>query len=163
MNPTLRLFFVVALLWALELCLLPSIRLVRVLLFPLLLLLIFLGFQLSSVRFLWFYGMLIGLLRDLATGAFFGGFICTFGLVGWLLGAVRHLFEREDPLIQGVWAGILTGVSCFVYGLFLIFADPAVGWNRWSWGVIPAAMVLNGGCAVWGFPRLQRFLRMTGR
>ena len=93
------------------------------------------------------------------TGAILGGFACTFALVGWILNSSRHLVEREDPLVQGIWAGILTGISGLVYGILLKCADPAMGWNGWMGWFLPVAMVANGMFAAWSFPRLQRIFR----
>ncbi len=128
---------------------------------PLLLLLIFLGLQLPSGRFLWAYGACLGFFRDLTTGGLFGGFVCSYSLIGWILGTSRHLVEREDPLIQGIWAGLLTGIHGLSYGLLMTLADPVMGWNRWGLGLLPLSMGLQGIAAAWGFPRLKRFLRKT--
>jgi hypothetical protein len=85
-----------------------------------------------------------------------GGFACAFGLIGWTLGMSRHLVEREDPFIQGIWAALLTGFLSLLYGLLVTFADPVVGWNRWWWVATPVVMVVNGCLAAWGFPKLQK-------
>ncbi len=147
------------LLWGVELFFFSQVPVLRILAAPLLLFLIFVGFRLPSGRFLWAIGAALGFLRDIETGALWGGFACTFALVGWILHSGRHLVEREDPLVRGIWAGILTGISGLVYGVLLQCADPAMGWNGWMGWFLPAAMVANGMVAAWSFPRLQRILR----
>ncbi len=146
-------------LWMLDFLFLSGTGGLRLLVSPLLLFLIFIGFRLPSTRFLWAWGAGLGLLQDLATGGSFGAFACTYALVGWGLGGIRHMFEREDPLVQGVWAGILAGAALLLYGLVVAWSDPAIGWHRWIWWMIPLTAISNGVCAVYGFPRLQRFLR----
>ena len=82
------------------------------------------------------------------------------GLIGWVLNSTRHLVEREDPLVQGIVAGVLSGVSGILFGLIVTLAEPGgLGWNRWVVWTLPVAMGVNGLCAAWGFPRLQRILR----
>lgn len=125
---------------------------------PLLIFLVFLGLKLPSGRFLWGYGALLGFLKDLATGGLFGGFTLTFIGMGWLLGAGRHWVEREDPLLQGIWVGLFTGLGTVLYGLLVNGMEPGIGWNRWGWIHVPLAMVLNGLLATWAFPRLQRIV-----
>ncbi len=149
------------LLWGVDIFLLPQVPFLSWILNPLLLFLIFLGFRLrlSSVRFLWLIGLGLGFLRDLGTGALWGGYACAYGLVGWILGSTRHLVELEDPIIQGIWAGILSGIGCLGYGVLLTAADPALSWNRWAGWTLPLSMAVNGISAAWSFPRLQRILR----
>ncbi len=130
----------------------------RWLLDPLLLLLIFLGLTASSTRFLWAVGIGWGAMRDLASGGPFGLYLCTFALVGWIVGGIRHWMELEDPLIQGVWAGLLTGLAQGLAYLWLTRADPMIGWNDWGWIVIPASMAAQGMAAFWSFPYLKRAL-----
>ena len=156
-----RIWVIAFLLWSLELLLSPRIPVVWVFVDPLFLLLIFLGLNLSSAKFLWLYGVVLGMLKDVATAGLFGGYTCTFALMGWFLEWSRHLVEREDPLVQGVWVGLLVGLNSLVYGLLITLADPAVGWNRWWWGITPIAMLASGGCAMWSFPRLRQFLKGT--
>ena len=91
--------------WSFDTFILSLFPLLRSVMDLLLLFLIFLGFKLPSTRWLWVYGLGIGLLKDLTTGGWFGAWSCTFALIGWILGAIRHLLEREDPLMLGVWAG----------------------------------------------------------
>jgi len=151
--------FWIFLFWGVDLLFLSRVPLLRWMVDPLLLLLIFLGFRLPSGRFLWLIGMGLGFLRDLGTGSLLGGFACTFALIGWILNSTRHLVEREDPLVQGIVAGILSGASGILFGGLLTLADPAVGWNRWVLWILPVAMGVNGICAALGFPRLQQILR----
>lgn len=157
----IRFFLCGLALWGLELFFLPAVPLGREGVDPLFLFLIFLGFQLPGVRFLWLYGALIGFLKDLSTGGLFGAFSLSFCGVGWILGASRHLLEREDPLIQGIWTGLLAAVNQAAYGILVTWADPAMGWNLWGWAVVPVAMGVNGGLAAWGFPKLQKIVNDT--
>jgi len=150
-------FWVIAL-WGMELFLLPTVPLLSMSLDLLFLLLVFLGFRLPSARFLWLHGICLGLLKDLSTGGPFGVFALSFAWIGWMLGAGRHLVEREDPLLQGIWAGMLTLIHGLVYGLLAALADPAIGWNRWLWLILPAQVACSVGLAMWGFPRLQRVM-----
>ena len=153
---TSRLLWILLGLWTLDFLLLSRILFIRWGLDLLLLFLIFLGFRLPSDRFLWAVGLGLGFLRDLTTAGLWGGFACTYGLIGFALGSGRHLFEREDPLIQGIWAGILSGVGTLIYGILVSVADPAVGWNRWVWVELPLLMGANGACAIWLFPKFQK-------
>ncbi|MBI3333519.1 MAG: hypothetical protein HYZ93_05460 [Candidatus Omnitrophica bacterium] len=154
----LRFFLCGLILWGVELVVLPALPLVGMAVDPLFLFLIFLSFRLRSVRFLWLYGAGIGFLKDLAAAGLFGAFTLSFCGVGWVLGVSRHLLEREDPLIQGIWTGLLAGVNAAAYGVLVTAADRSVDWNLWGWAVIPLVMAVNGGLAVWGFPRLQRIV-----
>lgn len=122
---------------------------------PLFLVLIFISFRIRSARFLWLYGVALGFLKDLATGGFFGASGLTFGGVGWLITVGRHLVEREDPIVQGIWAGLLSMIQGLAYGLLMIGIDPAVRWTP-GWGILPVLMLVNGGIAAWGFPRLEK-------
>ena len=153
-----RLWRIVFLLWCLEILLTLFFPSLWAWVDPLFLLLIFLGLHRASPRYLWLYGIFLGFLKDLATSGLFSGFTCTFALIGWLLESSRDWVEREDPLVQGIYAAVLTGFHNVVYGLLVILADPIVGWNRWWWGIVPLAMLISGGCALWGFPRLRRAL-----
>ena len=94
-----RIPFVILGVWLFDLFLLPLFPFLKGRVDLLLLVLIFLGFRLSSSRFLWCYGLGLGLLKDLTTGGFFGAWSCTFALIGWILSTTRHLLEREDPLV----------------------------------------------------------------
>ena len=125
---------------------------------PLFLFLVWLGLQLPQGRFLWLWGVGLGFLKDVATGGLFGSFSCTFGLIGWLLATARHMAEREDPLIQSFWAGILTALHGLLYGVILTLADPAVGWRAGWLGWWFLSVILSVGCAAWGYPRLKRTL-----
>ncbi len=133
---------------------------VWLLLDPLFLLFVFYCLRFPSGRFLWLQGIFLGFLKDLITGGLFGGWACSFGLIGWVLGATRDLVEREDPVIQAVWAGLLTGLNGIFYALIITLADPAIGWNRWWWGAVPLSMGVSVGCALWVFPRLHRLLKV---
>lgn len=124
---------------------------------PLLLVLIFIGFRIRSARFLWAYGVALGFLKDLVTGNLFGVSGATFGLVGWLMASARHLVEREDPILQGIWAGLLSMIQGLATALLLMAMEPAVR-SIPGWGILPALMLVNGGIAAWGFPRLERWL-----
>ena len=126
---------------------------------PLFLLLVWLGLELPNGRFLWLWGAGLGFLKDCVTGGLFGSWTCTFGLVGWILGRTRHIAEREDPLIQGIWAGILTAMNALFYGLLMTLADPTVGWNRGWWGVWLLSIIVSMGCATWSFPRFKGILK----
>jgi len=124
---------------------------------PLLLVLIFLGFRIRSARFLWAYGVALGLLKDLAIGNLFGISGAAFGLVGWLIASTRHLVEREDPILQGIWAGLLSMIQGLTAVLLLMAMEPAMR-SIPGWGILPVSMLINGGIAAWGFPRLERWL-----
>ena len=117
---------------------------------------IFLGFWLRSNRFLWLWGAGMGAIKDLMTGSLFGGFACSYAFIGWLMGGSRHFIEQEDSLAQAIWTAMLSGLHAFVYGLLIILADPQVGWNRWFWGIVPFQMIISGGCAAFGFPRVKK-------
>jgi cell shape-determining protein MreD len=156
-----RIILLGLILWGVQTLLLPSIPLLRWLLDPLLLLLIFLGLTAASTRFLWAVGIGLGAMRDGVAGGPFGLYLCTFAFLGWIIGGIRHWMELEDPLIQGVWAGLLTGCAHGLAYAWLGLADPMIGWNRWGWVVIPLSMVSQGMVAFWGFPHLRRFLNST--
>ncbi len=146
-------------LWAAGLILFPLFPILSVL-DPLFLLLVFLGLHCSSGRFLWADGMVIGFLKDVSTGGFFGAWTCTFGLIGWLMGNSRHLLEREDPIVQGVWAGFLTGLSNLVYILVCSLCDSSVRFGAGWGGMILLTMGVAGICAKQFFPRFERWCRI---
>ena len=154
-----RFWTIVFLLWILEILLTPLSPSLWVWFDPLFLLLIFCGLHQSSGRSLWLVGASMGFFKDLGTGGVFGGYTCTFALIGWFLESSRDLVEREDPLMQGLWAGFFAALSSFLYGVWIVLADPSVHWNiRW-WLMIPSVVFISAACAVWGFPRLRRLLR----
>ena len=155
-----RFWTVLAVSWFFTLILFPLFPALSIL-DPLFLLLVFLGFHLSSGRFLWAYGIFFGFLKDLSGGGLFGAWSCTFGFVGWILFLSRHLVEREDPLLQGIWAGLLTGASGLVYALVCAFSDPAARWGGAGWLTLPVTMAAGGTTAAWAFPRLGRWCRMS--
>lgn len=146
------------LLWGADLFLVAPFPPARLLVDPLLLFLIFLGLALPSGRFLWAIGGLLGFLRDLGTGSPMGGFTCAFALVGWILDAGRRFLEREDPLVQGIWAGVLTGLGGLVYSILIRWMDPAMGWNGWAGWILPWTMGIHGAGASLFFPRLRKVL-----
>lgn len=125
---------------------------------PLLLVLIFLGFRIRSARFLWVIGIALGALKDLTTAGPFGLSSAPFGLVGWLISSTRHWVEREDPILQGVWAGILSMLQGLAAASLLMAMEPAARPIP-GWGILPVLMLVNGGIAAWAFPRLERWLR----
>ncbi len=155
---SLRLWTIILFLWCLEIFLTLFLPSLWAWVDPLFLLLVFLGLHHPSGRYLWLYGLFLGFLKDCATSGLFGGFTYTFALAGWFLESSRGLVERDDPLVQGAYAAVLTGLNNLVYGLLVILADPVVGWNHWWWGMTPLAMLISGGCALWCFPRLRRWL-----
>lgn len=142
-------------LWLLDLFVLPLWPFLKSVLDPLLLLTIFLGLKLPSTRWLWAYGLGLGGLKDLASVGLFGGWSVTLALVGWLIGIGRHLWEREDPLLLGIWAGMLAGVGYFFYAWLEVSVDPLVSWGRW-WTMLPLVVVVQGTIAAIVFPRLNR-------
>lgn len=152
-----RIPFVILGVWFFDLFLLPLFPFLKGKVDLLLLVLIFLGFRLSSSRFLWCYGLGLGLLKDLSTGGFFGAWSCTFALIGWILSATRHLLEREDPLVLGIWAGVLAALSGAGYECLVLAVDPVTSWSGW-WKGLPWVVLLHGGIAMWGFPKLQKLL-----
>jgi len=149
--------------WAFQIFLLNGVPAASAILDPLLMLIVFFGLHSSSTRYLWIRTALIGFLKDLSTGGYFGAAACSFALVGWVLGAGHHLVEREDPVIQGVWVGLMVGLNMVFHGLLIMLADSVVGWNRWWITAVPIAMIAHGVGAVWFFPFLRRFLKMQGR
>lgn len=153
----MRLLGWLLLVWGVDFFLLSLFPSFKAVVDLLLLSLVFLGFRLSSSRFLWGVGGGLGLLKDLASGGPVGVWSCTFALIGWLLGVSRHLLEREDPMVVGVWAGVLAGLSGFLYECLLISVDPAASWSGW-WRFLPAAMLVQGAVAALSFPWLQRKL-----
>lgn len=158
-----RLALLLAWLWVLEFVFFQQVPFLSLLVDPLFLLLVFIGLRAPSTRFLWAQGFCLGMLKDLTTGAFFGGFAATFGLIGWLIGAGRHLVEKEDPLNQAIWTCALSGIRGAVYGLLLAVADPVFGGNRWWWAFIPLSALANGACAFWIFPHAAPYLSTNRR
>jgi len=143
----------------LDLFLLALVPALRLLVDPLLLLLVFLGFSLRSSRFLWLFGFFLGLLKDLYSSDLFGAWAGTFALTAAGIGATRHLVEWEDPVVVGVWMSILTLASALIHGLWLTLADPFLHWGNGRFAPVPAAMLLQALLATWGFPRLRRTVR----
>ncbi len=158
-----RLALLVAALWLLEFIFFPQVPLLSLLIDPLFLVLVFVGLHVPSTRFLWAQGFCLGMLKDLTTGAFFGGFAVTFGLIGWLIGAGRHLVEREDPVTQAIWTCALAAIRGVIYGVLLTIADPALGGNRWWWASVPLSVLINGACAFWIFPYAAPYLSTNRR
>lgn len=144
--------------FAFQLLLLPWIPLLRLIVDPIFLFLVFLGLKVPSIRFLWVYGLLLGSLKDLTTGGLFGIFSLSFSLVGAIFGMSRHLVEWEAPLNQGILTGLLTGLAgmmtCFVVSL----ADRSAGCPGMSWMLLPVSMVAHGWIATWGFPKLEKII-----
>lgn len=155
-----RLWIVIGLLWLIQFLFLPLFPLLRVVVDPLFLVLVFLGLHAFSGRFLWAAGFGLGLLKDLTVGGLFGASACSFALAGWMLGAMQHLVEKEDPFVQGVWAGILSVLQWFSYGFILTLADSSLGWSVSLWFYLPLAIACNVLCVFWGFPPLRRFLKI---
>ena len=116
-----------------------------------------------STRFLWLQGFCLGVFKDLTTGAFFGGYAATFGLIGWLIGMGRHMVEREDPLRQAIWTAVLSGIRGVAYGMLLSAVDPAFGGNRWWWVFVPLSSLASGACAFWLFPHATPYLSTNPR
>lgn len=146
--------------WGLDLLLLSLFPLLRLLIDPLLLFLIFQGSRFPARRFLWLQGVGVGLLRDLSAGSLFGMWACTFALVGWSFKAVRHMVEWEDPLIVGVLAFLLTFAAGILHPLLLLLSDPAAG-GRLPWLPIFAMAAAHGVAAYLGFPFLRRFVQRS--
>ncbi len=158
-----RVCILIAFLWIVEFLFLPIIPLAKILVDPLFIFLVFRGLQASSGRFLWVEGVSLGLLKDLATGGLFGGFACSFGFIGWLLGQSQHFVEKEDPLIQAVWAGFLTAFQWVVYAFLVVLSEKTVGWGWGWWFFLPLAAVANCGFAFWVFPPFRRFLKVRDK
>jgi hypothetical protein len=119
---------------------------------------ILLGLRWPRTRFLWLYGMGVGLLRDLSVGGLFGGWSCAFGLTGWGLTYLRQLLEVEGPRMLALCTALATLWAGLAYALILASADPAVAWRFGSWGFLLLQAGLHGAGAFWLFPRLERFL-----
>ena len=136
--------------------LLPAARL---LVDPLFFLLAFLGFRSTPHRLLWLQGAGLGLLKDLSTGALLGGWACTFGLMGLLLGMGNRLVEVDDPLVVGIWVAVFSLATSVTYALLMSMADPFLQGFHFPWLWIPFSMAAHGRLATWGFPRLQRVLQ----
>ncbi len=154
------ILFWVLLFWGTDLLLMALLPSARLLVDPLFFLLAFLGFRPSPHRFLWLQGIGLGLLKDLSTGALFGGWACTFGGVAALLTAGSRWVEMEDPLVVGIWVGVLAGLTTAAYALLLSLADPFLQGFHLPWLWLPFSMAAHGALAVWGFPRLRRLLRV---
>lgn len=157
---SLRFWALIVGFWFLELICYPLFPGLNRWVDPLFLLLVFISFKLPSTRSLWMWGAFLGFLKDSITGGLWGANICSFALVGWLLGISRHWFEWEDPLMQGTSAALLIGLNSLVYGIIVVWADPMVHWNGWWWLHTALAMGISGICAVWGFPRMQQWCRV---
>lgn len=153
-----RLWLLIGFSWLATLVLFPLFPAAGFFLDPLFLILVFVGLKVRSGRFLWLAGMGLGFLKDAATAGPFGGWSCVFGLIGWLMGVSQHLLEREDPFIQGIWAGLLSGAAHVLYRLLVLVADPAVQGAFRGWWMVPFFMVGAGAISAWGFPRLERWV-----
>ena len=153
-----RLGFLIAALWLTELILTALFPFLRLLADFLFLFLIFLGFQWPSPRFLWLAGIGLGILRDLSVGGIFGGWAFVFGLCGWILARLRYLVAAEDPLIVGIFTGLMTVLAGFFYACFVIWTDPSISWRHGSWGALPVQAVLHAMFAIWIFPQFRRYL-----
>lgn len=153
------ILFWAALLWGVDLLLPALFPAGRLLVDPLFLLLVFLGFRQAPGRFLWLQGVALGLLKDLGTGAMPGGWACAFGLVGALLGAFSSLWEADDPFVAGVWVAVLHLVTVVIYALINVLSDPVLRGFPGPWFWLPLSMPIQGFLAAWGFPRLRSQLR----
>lgn len=156
------IFFWAALLWGVDLLFPALFPPGRLLIDPLFLLLAFLGFRQTPGRFLWLQGAALGFLKDLGTGAMMGGWTCTFGLVGVLLGMGSRMVEAEDPFVAGVWVAVLHAVTVVIYALINVLSDPALRGFPGPWFWLPLSMPAQGFLAAWGFPRLRSMLRRRG-
>ena len=145
--------------WLLEFLLKAVLSPMALFLDPLFLLLIWLGLELPSVRFLWAYGMALGLLKETVSGEIFGAYFCVYGLMGYVFSRYRYMVEREGLLLQTFWTCLGSGLGSLAFWFFLTLADPAIGWNPWGWVVLPLSVAASGACAYYGFPRLHRFLQ----
>lgn len=147
--------------WILDLFLFIFLPVLRVVVDPFFLLLVLLGFQHPSGRFIWVWGGVLGLLKDLVSGPFLGGSALTFSGIGLLLVMSRHLVEREDPLLMGIWTGILAALKEILYGFLLVFLDPFVRFTGSWWGGLILSSVVSGAAAAWSFPILTPFLQRS--
>lgn len=155
--PRFRLLILGA--WILDLFLFLFLPALRVVVDPFFLLLVLLGFWHPSGRFIWVWGLGLGLLKDLVSGTFWGGSALVFGAVGLLLVTNRHLVEREDPLLIGIWTGIAAALKEILYGFLLVFLDPFVRFTGGWWGILILSSAANGVASAWSFPILTPFLR----
>ena len=146
-------------LWVLDLLFLSLAPSLRLIVDPLLLLLIFQGFHLSSLRSLWLQGFGLGLVKDLTLGSLFGAWGCAFAGVGWVLASTRHLMEWEDRVVVAVFTGLFTLLGGILHAVILVIADPMLTWSNMPWIALVATVLFHGVFAFWGFPRFQRFLR----
>ena len=154
-----RLILALLLSVGLDLFLLALFPAVRLLVDPLFLFLAFFTFGLRSSRFLWIFGLGLGFMKDLYSGDLFGTWSGTFSLTAWIIGSTRHLVEWEDPAITGIWIALLTLLVGILHGFWLTLADPFVHWGGRQLLLLPAAMLIQGVLATWGFPRFQRFVK----
>lgn len=145
--------------WGLDLLLLSLFPGLRLLFDPLLLFLIFQGSRLPSKRFLWLQGIGSGLLRDFSSGGILGLWACTFAGVGWMMNAVGHLVEWDDPLIVAVLTGGLTLAAGLLYPWMLFVADPTGVGGGFPWLAILATALVHGGIAYGFFEFLRQFVR----
>lgn len=168
----MRLLLVLLGLVLLDLLLLAGLPSARLWVDPLLLFLVFLGFakrpsragarsgasDSASHRALWFWGLMLGLTKDLYSANLFGAWAASFVALAWLIGRIRQLVEWEDPAVVGVWMSILTLLAVLVHGAWLTAADPALSWTHGEFLSVPVAMVAQGLLAHWSFPMFQRFV-----
>jgi len=125
---------------------------------PLFLVLLLIGLTVSKPQSVWRWGALLGLLKDLAGGGLFGSYLCAYAAIGCLLGLVRPVLEREDPLARGVWTALLTFAKEAIIVALVWLADPEVI-GSWSWWwIVPVSMGVHGWIIGWGLPRLRPLL-----
>ncbi len=156
----LRLWLVIGLLWLLQFLFLPLLPLLRVVLDPLFLILVFIGLHAPSGRFLWAAGFGLGLAKDLIGGGLFGASACSFALIGWILEVLQNYVEKEDPILQGFWAGALSLIQWFFYGLIVQSTGSYAGWNPRIFFYLPPVVLFSALCAFFGFSPLRRFLKI---
>ena len=154
----LRIGILLLALWLIQLILFPYIPLLRFLLDPLFLFFCYWALQRTPARWLWMMGLFLGLLKDASAGTLFGAWACSFALTGWVIAQVRYLVERDDPLIVGIWVGLLSGFVTALHALWVNLSDPALHWtfsSAWAMGVLA---ISQGALAVYGFPRVRKVL-----
>lgn len=154
----MRILLILLALLALDIFLMAGLPIFRLWVDPLLLFLVFLGFAKRSSRALWFWGLMLGLAKDLYGANLFGAWAATFAALAWLIGRTRQMVEWEDPAVVGVWMSVLTLLAVLVHGAWLTAADPALSWTHGEFLSVPVAMAAQGLLAHWSFPRLQRFV-----
>ena len=143
-------------LWALDLLLLVLLPGARMVLDPLLLFLLFQGAHSPSQRFLWMQGVGLGLLKDSYAATLFGGWVCAYAGVGWMIHASRHWVEWDDPVIVAALAGILSALAGVIFGAVLMAADPALGWRHFPAGLLLARIPVHAAAVFWGLPLARK-------